>query len=101
MRGRADWIAVVLVVSAAVGIPIRLYLILFVSFDVKDLNCKFLKLFPATFALDELWALSPFLLAPQIGLGLALGVTAALIYVPFAQRTLVLMRERTTTDRGS
>jgi hypothetical protein len=50
--------------------------------------------FPGLLALDELWALSPFLLAPQIGLGLALGITAALIYLPFAQRALVLMRER-------
>jgi cholera toxin transcriptional activator len=47
--------------------------------------------------IDVLWALSPFLLAPQIGMGLALGATAALLYVPFAQRTLVLMRQRTLT----
>ena len=47
-----------------------------------------------TFLLDELWALSPFLLAPQIGVGLALAATAALIYVPFAQRTLLLMGDR-------
>lgn len=93
--GRPAWITTVLIVTAAIGIPIRLYLLTAVSFDVKGLSRKFLKLFPATFVLDELWALSPFLLAPQIGLGLALGVTAALIYVPFAQRTLLLMRDRT------
>jgi len=97
----ADGITIILIASAALGIPIRLYLLSAVSFDIKDLSRKFLKLFPATFLLDLLWALSPFLLAPQIGLGLALGITAALIYLPFAQRTLVLMRERSAiSGRG-
>jgi|ERR1051326_3982348 DNA-binding winged helix-turn-helix (wHTH) protein len=84
----------ILVASAAVGIPIRLYLLSAIVFDVKDLGRKFLRLFPALFVLDEVWALSPFLLVPQIGLGLALAATAALIYVPFSQRTLMLMRDR-------
>ena len=90
----ANWITIVLVVSAAVGIPLRLYLLSYVAFDVKDLSRKFLPIFISTFILDELWALSPFLLAPQIGLGLALAATAALVYVPFAERTSVLMRDR-------
>jgi len=92
--GAADWITVLLVASAAIGIPIRLYLLSSVSFDVKDLSRKFLRIFVPTFILDELWALAPFLLAPQIGIGLALAATAALLYVPFAERTLVLMRDR-------
>jgi cholera toxin transcriptional activator len=99
--GRADWITIILIASAALGIPVRLYLLSAVAFDVQGLSRKFSKLFPATFVLDQLWALSPFLLAPQIGLGLALGITAALIYVPFAQRTLVLMRERSVQANGS
>jgi cholera toxin transcriptional activator len=86
---------IILIVSAGVGIPVRLYFLSAASFDIRDLSYKFLRLFPGILVLDELWALSPFLLAPQLGLGLALGITAALIYVPFAQRTLVLMRERT------
>jgi hypothetical protein len=95
--GGADWITVVLVASAAIGVPIRLYLLSSVSFDVKDLSRNFLRIFLPTFILDEVWALSPFLLAPQIGLGLSLAATAALLYVPFAERTLVLMRDRTRT----
>jgi hypothetical protein len=43
------------------------------------------------FPLDELWALAPFLLVPQIGYGLALGFTAILLYAPFAERSLILM----------
>lgn len=96
--GRTYWSPALLIVTAAVGIPVRLYLLSAVAFDVKDLGRKFSKLFPAMIVLDELWALSPFLLVPQIGLGLALGAAAALIYVPFAQRTLVLMRERARTN---
>jgi len=87
-----DVATILVLVTAAIGIPLRLYLLSSVSFNVKGLTHKFLKLFPAAFVLDELWALSPFLLTPQIGIGLALAATAALIYVPFAQRTLVLMR---------
>lgn len=92
--GGGNWITAVLVLSAAIGIPIRLYLLASVSFDVRDLSRKFLRIFLPTFILDEIWALSPFLLTRQIGVGLALAATAGLLYVPFAERTLVLMRER-------
>jgi hypothetical protein len=48
-------------------------------------------LFPFILPLDELWALAPFLIVEQIGIGLAIGVTAALLYLPFSQRSLLLM----------
>jgi cholera toxin transcriptional activator len=83
-----------MVISAVVGLPIRMYLTSAAAFDLSGLSHKFQRLFPVTLLLDELWALSPFLLAPQIGLGLSLAATAALIYVPFAQRTLLLMGDR-------
>jgi len=92
--GYPAWAMTLLVISAAAGLPVRLYLISAVVFDLSGLSPKFHRIFPLTFPLDELWALSPFLLAPQIGVGLALAATAALIYVPFAQRTLLLMGDR-------
>lgn len=92
--GYPAWAMTLLVISAVVGLPIRLYLISATAFDLSGLSYKFRQLFPVTLPLDELWALSPFLLAPQIGVGLALAATAALIYVPFAQRTLLLMGDR-------
>jgi DNA-binding winged helix-turn-helix (wHTH) protein len=92
--GYPAWAMTLLVISAVVGLPIRLYLTSAVVFDLSGLSHKFHRLFPAILLLDELWALSPFLLAPQIGVGLALAATAALIYVPFAQRTLLLMGDR-------
>jgi DNA-binding winged helix-turn-helix (wHTH) protein len=94
--GRSGIGIVLLIVSASIGIPVRLYLISYVSFDVKDLSRKFLRLFAGLLILDELWALAPFLLAEQIGIGFALAISAALTYVPFAQRTLVLMRDRSS-----
>jgi DNA-binding winged helix-turn-helix (wHTH) protein len=87
----AFWVIVLLIVTGAVGIPIRLYLISAAAFGAPGLREKFLKIFPVVFPLDELWALAPFLLAPWIGLGAALASTAALLYAPFAQRSLILM----------
>jgi cholera toxin transcriptional activator len=55
------------------------------------LRANYLKLFPMIFLLDVIWSVSPFLLIHQIGFGLALAATAALLYAPFAQRSLVLM----------
>jgi hypothetical protein len=51
--------------------------------------------------LDELWALAPFLLVDQIGVGLALAATAALLYLPFSQRSLMLMREVNSKGAGN
>jgi DNA-binding winged helix-turn-helix (wHTH) protein len=85
------WVIVLLLVTAAVGIPARLYLIAGVLFQAPGMKESFLKIFYGLFVADELWALAPFLLLPQIGFGLALGGTAALLYVPFAQRSLILM----------
>jgi cholera toxin transcriptional activator len=87
------WVFAPLLVTAAVGIPIRLYLLSAVLFGYRGLTSRFLKLFPALFLLDELWALAPFLAIDQIGAGLALATTAALLYVPFSQRSLLLMGE--------
>ena len=98
--GYPAWALTVLVISAAVGVPIRLYLSSAVVFDLSSLRHKFHRLFPAILFLDELWALSPFFLTREIGLGLALAATAALIYVPFAQRTLLLMGDRLQPTPG-
>ena len=87
-----DWpVIVAVLVAAAVGIPVRLYLITAVAFDYRLTGEKFRRIFPLLFLLDELWALAPFLLTPQIGIGLAFAACAALVYVPFSQRTLMRM----------
>jgi cholera toxin transcriptional activator len=88
-----QWIFVPLLVTASIGIPVRLYLLSASLFGYRGLTSRFLKLFPALFLLDELWALAPFLAIDRIGAGLALAITAALLYLPFSQRSLLLMGE--------
>ena len=85
------WLLTLLIVTASIGIPIRLYLLSAVAFDYRGLEAKFRKIFPALFVLDEFWAVSPFLLMHHIGFGLSLAATAALLYLPFSQRTLLFM----------
>jgi hypothetical protein len=92
--GHAFTVLMTLVVTAAVGIPVRLYLLTAMAFRYEGLNRKFKKLFPFLLVLDEIWALTPFLCIEQIGLGLAIAVATALLYLPFSQRTLLLMGER-------
>lgn len=89
--GKGTAVVVVAVISAVIAIPMRLYLWTAVAFDYRMLGEKFRRLFPLVFAVDEIWALSPLLIAHKIGLGLALAACAALLYLPFSQRTLVRM----------
>jgi cholera toxin transcriptional activator len=84
-------VVILVIITAAVGIPIRLYLISGAAFRPPGLRVNYLKLFPMIFLLDVLWALAPFLLINEIGFGPALAATAALLYAPFAQRSLILM----------
>jgi DNA-binding winged helix-turn-helix (wHTH) protein len=69
----SGWRATVLVsavmVTAGVGIPLRCYLLSAVGFDYQRLGEKFLRMFPFILALDQLWAVAPFLLTQKIGAG--------------------------------
>ncbi len=89
------WAATALVgavmITAGVGIPLRCYLISSVGFDYQRLGNKFRRMFLLILALDQLWAVAPFLLTRQIGMGAAFAACAALLYVPFSERTLIRM----------
>ncbi len=78
-------------VTAGIGIPLRFYLISGTAFDHIRMGEKFRRLFPVILALDQLWAVAPFLLMQQIGLGAAFAASAALLYLPFSERTLIRM----------
>jgi cholera toxin transcriptional activator len=82
---------ILILVSAALAIPTRLYLLSSVSFDYRGLGVKFQRIWPMLAMLDFLWALSPFLMVDIMGLGLAFAAIAALLYLPFSQRTLIKM----------
>lgn len=89
------WSATALVaavmVTAGAGIPLRLYLISAAGFDHQRLGGKFGQMFPFVLALDQLWAVAPFLLIEKIGLGAAFAACAGLLYLPFSERTLIRM----------
>jgi DNA-binding winged helix-turn-helix (wHTH) protein len=90
-----QWAALTLVaavmITAGVGIPLRCYLISAAAFDYQRLGEKFRQIFPLILAWDQLWAIAPFLLMQKIGLGAAFAACAALLYVPFSERTLIRM----------
>lgn len=84
-------IALAVLITALAGIPLRCYLLSAAAFDFGGLGESFRRIFPAVLILDQLWALAPFLLAPGIGFAAAFAGTAALLYVPFSERTLLRM----------
>ena len=88
---RATALVAAVMVTAGVGIPLRCYLLSTVGFDYQRLGEKFQQMFPFILALDQLWAVAPFLLMQKIGLGAAFAASAALLYVPFSERTLIRM----------
>jgi cholera toxin transcriptional activator len=82
---------VLLIVTAAILIPARAFVLSMVLFHAPATGTKFLKMWPFLLPLDVLWSLSPFLLLHHIDFGVALACTALLVYSPFAQRSLILM----------
>jgi DNA-binding winged helix-turn-helix (wHTH) protein len=80
-----------LLVTAALLIPVRAFILSATIFHPPGVRARLLKLWPFLLVADELWALAPFLLLHHINLGLALSCTALLAYAPFAQRSLILM----------
>jgi DNA-binding winged helix-turn-helix (wHTH) protein len=88
---RATTVFHVLIVTAAILIPVRAFVLCAVLFRAPGVRQKFLQLWPFLLVFDELWSLSPFLLLHHINFGLALACTTLLVYSPFAQRSLVLM----------
>ncbi len=82
---------VVLIVTAAVLIPVRIFLLCAVLFRAPGLRVRYLRLWWFLLPMDALWALAPFLLLHHTPYGLALACVAPLVYSPFAQRALMLM----------
>jgi DNA-binding winged helix-turn-helix (wHTH) protein len=88
---RAAEVYLVLIVTAAMLIPARAFLLCAVLFKAPRFAVRFLRMWIILLVFDVLWALSPFLLLHHINFGLALACTALLVYSPFVQRSLVLM----------
>ena len=86
-----------IVVAAVAGMAVRLYLLTALAFDYRGLGEDFHRMFLLFLVVDELWALSPLLVAYKIGMGLAIAATVALAFLPFSQRTLMRMGYKSQT----
>src|SRR5580658_391082 len=94
------YLGIYIAALATLGIAVRLYLLAAAIFGFRGLARQFLRLFLAVFPLDELWALSPFLLLDRIGIGLVMAITATLLFLPFSQRSILLMGDRGSKSAG-
>ena len=84
-------LTVLILGTAMIGIPLRLFLLTAVGWDYAGFRQKYDRLFPVIAAFDLVWGVSPLLTAHHIGIGITLSVAAMLLYLTFGQRTLVQM----------
>lgn len=87
----AALVFLLMIVTAALMIPVRTFLVCAALFYAPGLREKFRRIWLFLLPLDMLWALAPFLLLHHISDGLALACMTFLVYSPFAQRSLILM----------
>lgn len=80
-----------IVVTSALLIPVRAFMICAVLLRAPRAGRKLLTIWQFLLPIDVVWAASPFLLLHHINAGLAIACTALLAWVPFVQRSLVLM----------
>ena len=87
----ARTVVITIMVSAAIGLALRLFTISQVVARYRFLGRNFRRIFPVILIVDVVWAFSPFFLIHLIGIGLAFAACAALVYSPFAQRVLATL----------
>src|SRR3569623_1522365 len=87
----ARTVKITVMVSAAIGLALRLYTLSQVAFRYRWLGRNFRRIFPIILIVDVVWAFSPFFLIHLLGIGLAFAACAALVYSPFAQRVLATL----------
>lgn len=80
-----------IVVTSALLIPVRAFMICAVLLRAPRAGQKLLTIWQFLLPIDVVWAASPFLLLHHINAGLAIACTALLAWAPFVQRSLVLM----------
>lgn len=90
----AHALMLVLTVTAALLIPVRVFLVTAMAFRAPNLRQKYLRLWPWLLPFDILWALAPYLLLHHMNVGVATACMAPLVYSPFAQRALILMDDQ-------
>jgi predicted Ser/Thr protein kinase len=85
----ASKLTLVFIVTAVLGMAIRLHILFLVAWDHVASGVQFRKMFPLFFALDAFWALAPFgLLRKAPGIFL-IACVPPLVFSPISQRTLI------------
>lgn len=82
-------LTIVYVLSAMVGIAIRLHLLGLILWDHVTTGVQFRKIFVPLFILDILWAFAPFSLSLKVSEIFVLACIPPLVFLPFSQRTLI------------
>jgi hypothetical protein len=85
----ASYLAVAYILTAILGIAIRLHLLFLVLWDHVSTGVQFRKVFPLIFALDAFWSFAPFGLLRKISGILLMACVPPLVFSPFSQRTLI------------
>ena len=80
-----------IVVTSALLIPVRAFMMCAVLLRAPRARQKLLTIWQFLLLFDVIWAASPFLLLHHINAGLAIACMALLAWAPFVQRSLVLM----------
>ena len=85
------------VVTAMIGMAIRLYFMSMVILDHVQSGIQYRKAFPFLYTLDILWSIAPLSLSLKIGEVLSLACIPPLVFSPFSQRTLIRSAYNTTS----
>ncbi len=92
VAGAFEWpVVIAALLTGVMGLAARLYMLSAVSFDFQGFGKQYHRIFPMLMMLDVIWAMTPFLIAEKVGIGLAFVFIVCLLFLPFAQRTLVRM----------
>lgn len=85
----ASYLAVGFILTAVLGIAIRLHMLFLVMWDHISSGVQFRKVFPLIFALDSFWAIAPFGLLNKVPGIFLMACVPPLVFSPFSQRTLI------------
>ena len=93
-------LAILVLVDATVGTPLRIYLFTALVFDFGNIGRQFRTIFPAVLILDLVWAFTPLLFLGQLQ-GLVVLCSGALAFLPLSQKTLMYEAYARTGGRSS
>lgn len=95
--GPADILTIAFIITALIGIAVRLYFTSMVALDHVQAGVQYRKVFWFLYALDIFWSIAPISLSLKIGEVLSLACIPPLVFSPFSQRTLIRSAYNTRT----